>query len=66
MSAYHSRASDQAKLDPDLKEMKYTIEQLRKELERKDARNENMTKEMQKVRASHADLQVSRVYFSCE
>ena len=61
-TAYHSKASDSSKLDTESRDLKSQCDQLRKELERKDSRNEKMTKELQAVRSAHADLQVPTSY----
>lgn len=55
-SAFHSKMGAGV-VDPTSRDYREQCEQLRKELERKDQRNEKMIKEMQVVRASYADLQ---------
>lgn len=57
--AFHSKSSDSSKVDADSRDLKAQCDQLHKELERKDARNEKMTKEMHQVRSSYANLQVT-------
>lgn len=57
-SAFHSKMSESNKLDTESRDLKSQCDQLRKELERKDLRNQKTSKEMQQVRSSFADLQV--------
>jgi chromosome segregation ATPase len=54
-TAYQSKAG--APVDSATRDYREQCEQLRKELERKEQRNEKMTKEMQSIRSSYADLQ---------
>eukprot|EP01032_Pedospumella_encystans_P021243 gene21243-24107_t len=49
--------SESNKLDTESRDLKSQCDQLRKELERKDLRNQKTSKEMQQVRSSFADLQ---------
>lgn len=57
-SAFHSKMSDSNKVDTESRDLRSQCDQLRKELERKDLRNQKTSKEMQQVRSSFADLQV--------
>jgi len=64
-SAFHSKMSESNKLDTESRDLKAQCDQQRKELERKDLRNQNTSKEMQQVRSSFADLQVHFTYLRC-
>lgn len=57
-SAFHSKMSESNKVDTESRDLRSQCDQLRKELERKDLRNQKTSKEMQQVRSSFADLQV--------
>jgi hypothetical protein len=58
-SAYTSKASDSTKTNPEIRDLKLYCDQLYKEIERKDGRNDTLTKEMQSLRIVVSNLQVT-------
>jgi hypothetical protein len=57
-SAYTSKASESTKTNPEIRDLKLYCDQLYKEIERKDARNDTLTKEMQTLRTVVSNHQV--------
>lgn len=55
---YISKASEASKIDAGGRDLKVQCEKLHKELERKEARNEKLTREVQQIRASFSNHEV--------
>lgn len=58
-----SKSADANKVNADVRDLKLYCDQLYKEIERKDARNDAVTKEMQVLRTSNANLQVCELSY---
>lgn len=56
--AYTTKASHSTKMNSELRELKLYCDQLYKEIERKDSRNDALMKELQAIRVANSNTEV--------